>query len=273
LLNDEWCQFLHEKNFYVGISIDGPPELHDKYRLSKSRKQTHSKVLRGYKYLQDHGISPEILCVVHSGNVQYPLEVYNYFKDLQAEYITFIPLVEKDDNNIVIFEQSVPPASYGDFLCTIFDEWKENDIGKIKVQIFEEAALTAFGQEHSLCIFKEVCGRVPVIEKNGDFYSCDHFVNKQHHLGNIQAKTIHQFLESPKQEAFGRAKRDTLPRHCRDCEVLVMCNGGCPKNRFLKTADGEPGLNYLCEGYKKFFMHCKPFVDQLATLWQQQPNT
>ncbi len=156
------------------------------------------------------------------------------------------------------------------FLCTIFDEWMRNDIGRIKVQIFEEASRTAFGQEHSLCIFRPTCGDIPVIEHNGDFFSCDHFVDAEHYPGNIRVTPLVELLESPAQRAFGQAKLDTLPRYCISCEVRAMCNGGCPKNRFIRTPDGDEGLNYLCGGYKRFFNHSKPFVSEIAALWSQQ---
>lgn len=164
----------------------------------------------------------------------------------------------------------MPAKEWGDFLCAIFDEWVGQDIGKIKVQIFEEATRTAFDQEHSLCIFRPVCGDIPVIEHNGDFYSCDHFVDGEHRLGNIQKTPLVEILESPAQRAFGQAKLDTLPRYCLECEVRSMCNGECPKNRFIRTPDGEPGLNYLCAGYKRFFTRCQPFVEEVASQWRLQ---
>ena len=164
----------------------------------------------------------------------------------------------------------MPADAFGSFLCTIFDEWTSRDIGRIKVQIIEEATRTAFGQEHSLCIFRRTCGDVPVIEHNGDFFSCGHLVDPQHHLGNIRQSPLVALLESPAQKSFGQAKLDTLPRYCRQCAALEMCNGGCPKNRILRTPDGESGLNYLCAGYKHFFTHCRPFVEELAALWQRQ---
>lgn len=271
LLDNEWCSFLAAENFVVGISIDGPQELHDLYRLTKDRKPTFQQTMRGYKLLQQHRILCEILCVVNAHNVQYPSRVYQFFKQLNAQYITFLPLVEhKPDNEGGVSHHTAPSEAFGDFLCTIFDEWITRDIGKVKVQIFEEAARTAFGQEHTLCIFRKVCGDVPVLEHNGDFYSCDHFVDTEHYLGNIQETSLVELLESPVQKKFGQAKLDTLPRYCQICEVNSMCNGGCPKNRFLKTPDGEEGLNYLCSGYKHFFTHCKPFVMEIAAQWRRQ---
>ncbi len=169
-----------------------------------------------------------------------------------------------------VSRRTVPAEAWGHFLCTIFDEWKREDIERIKVQIFEETARTAFGQEHALCIFRKTCGDIPVIEHNGDFFSCDHFVDPEHRLGNIRETPLVDLLESPAQRAFGQAKWDTLPRYCQACKVLTMCNGGCPKDRFLQTPDGEAGLNYLCKGYQRFFTHCQPFVAELSALWRRQ---
>ncbi len=271
LLDENWCLFLATEGFAVGISLDGPQELHDLYRVTKNHKPTHEQTVRGYKLLQKHHISSEILCVVNAHNVQYPLQVYQFFKQLKAEHMTFLPLVEPQSNaQNGVSHRTVPPDAFGIFLCTIFDEWMSQDIGRVKVQIFEEAARTAFGQEHTLCIFRKTCGDVPVIEHNGDFYSCDHFVDANHHLGNIQETRLVELLESPIQRVFGQAKLDSLPRYCQVCEVRNMCNGGCPKNRFLQTPDGEAGLNYLCAGYKRFFSHCQPFVAETAALWRRQ---
>ena len=271
LLDEEWCRFLAAEDFAVGISLDGPQEMHDRYRVTKSGHSTHDQALRGFKLLQKYRIPNDLLCVVNAHNVQHPTRVYRFFRQVGATYIGFLPLVEprpKGTNGVS--QDSVPAEAFGSFLCTIFDEWMNRDIGRLKVQIIEEASKTAFGQEHSLCIFRRTCGDVPVIEHNGDFFSCDHFVDPKHRLGNIQESSLATCLESPAQRAFGEAKWDTLPRYCRVCGVLEMCHGGCPKNRFLHTPDGEPGLNYLCQGYKRFFTHCRPFVEELASLWQRQ---
>ncbi len=271
LLDKDWCQFFSKEGFTVGLSLDGPKDMHDKYRKTKDQKSTFEKVMRGYYLLQKYRVHTEILCVVNHYNVCFPLQVYNFFKEINGQYITFLPLVERDiDSENVVDKISVPTESWGDFLIKIFDEWIDKDIGKIKIQIFEEALRTAFNQEHSLCIFRPTCGDIPVVEHNGDFYSCDHYVNEEHLLGNITETTLVDLLESPAQIAFGRIKLETLPRYCRECEVISMCNGECPKNRFITTPDGEPGLNYLCAGYKRFFNHCQPFVSQVARLWHQQ---
>jgi uncharacterized protein len=271
LLDEDWCRFLAAEQFAVGVSLDGPRELHDVYRVTRDGKPTHELAMRGYGLLRKHGVFCEVLCVVHACNVQHPIQVYRFFKEIGIQYLSFLPLVEPQPGaEGGVSDRTVPAGAWGDFLCAIFDEWKRLDIGRIKVQIFEEAARTAFGQEHTLCIFRETCGDVPVIEHNGDFYSCDHFVDAEHRLGNIQETPWGELLESAAQRAFGQAKLDSLPRYCRSCEVRPMCNGGCPKNRFTSTPDGEPGLNYLCAGYKQFFTHCRPFVTQVAALWRQQ---
>ncbi|MBN1481904.1 anaerobic sulfatase maturase [candidate division KSB1 bacterium] len=272
LLDDAWCHFFKQEGFAVGISIDGPPALHNIYRVGKTGKPSYAHTLRGYNLLRKHEVLCEILCVVNARNVFYPLQVYRTFKQLGAKYISFLPLVEPPDAHGDISPLTVPSEAFGDFLIAIFDDWLAQDIGRIKVQIFEEAARTAFKQEHTLCIFKETCGGVPVLEHNGDFYSCDFFVENAHLLGNIRERPLAELLDSPAQQKFGRAKLDTLPTFCRECTVRTMCNGGCPKNRFKTTPDGEPGLNYLCAGYKRFFSHCQPFVNAIASQWHQDRN-
>ena len=271
LLDEDWCRFLAAEGFAVGLSLDGPQEMHDCYRVTKGQHPTHKQSMRGYKLLRQHRIPCNILCVVHAQNVQYPTQVYRFFKEIKAQYVEFLPLVEpQPDEEGGVSQRSVPALAWGNFLCTIFDEWMGQDIERVNVQIFEEAARTAFGQEHALCIFRETCGDIPVIEHNGDFFSCDHFVNTEHRLGNIQETPLVDLLECPAQRAFGQAKLDTLPRYCQACEVRDMCHGGCPKDRILRTPDGEGRLNYLCAGYKRFFTHCRPFVAQLSALWRRQ---
>jgi uncharacterized protein len=271
LLDENWCRFLAEGNFSVGLSLDGPQEMHDRYRVTRDQKPTHKQAIRGYELLRKHRIPCDILCVVNAQNVQHPTQVYRFFKQIKAQSIEFLPLVEpQPDSEDGVSPRTVPAEALGNFLCTIFDEWIRQDIERIKVRIFEEAARTAFGQEHSLCIFRRTCGDVPVVEHNGDFFSCDHFVNPEHHLGNILEAPLVDFLESPAQRAFGQAKWDTLPRYCQACEVLTMCHGGCPKDRTLRAPDGEAGLNYLCAGYKWFFTHCQPFISELSALWRRQ---
>lgn len=271
LLGEEWCRFLAEEDFAVGLSLDGPKDSHDRYRLTKDRKSTFEDTMRGYKLLREHGINCDILCVVNAYNVHHPAKVYGFFKDIQASYVTFLPMVERHPGSETgVSGKTMSAEAWGDFLCTIFDEWVEHDVGSIKVQIFEEAARVAFDQEHSLCIFRPVCGDIPVVEHNGDFYSCDHFVDIEHRLGNIMNTPLVELLESPAQKQFGQAKRDTLPRCCLACEVRNMCNGECPRNRFIQAPDGESGLNYLCAGYKRFFTHFRPFVQEVSDQWHKQ---
>jgi uncharacterized protein len=271
LINEKWCKFLAENEFVIGISTDGPGEFHNINRRTREDNNTFLNVIRGYELLQKHGVTSEILCVVSNDNVMYPPIIYNFFKNLGAKYITFLPLVEPDPGSSTgATEKSVPPDELGYFLSSIFDEWVEKDIGEIKVQIFEEAARTAFNQEHTLCIFRLNCGGVPVVEHTGDFYCCDHYVNSDHLLGNIRDHSLAYFIDSERQQIFGRAKSASLPNYCISCEVRSMCNGECPKNRFITTPDGEPGLNYLCKGYKYFFNHCRPFVKAIADEWKKQ---
>ena len=271
LLNDEWCRFLAKEGFGAGISLDGPREIHDRFRLTKDQKPTHEQALRGYRLLQKHNVNTDILCVVNAHNARLPLQVYRFFKQIKAKNITFLPLVEpRPDAKRGVSDISVSAEDWGKFLCTIFDEWVTSDIGHVNVQIFEEATRTAFNQEHSLCTFRPTCGDIPVLEHNGDLYSCDHFVDPEHRIGSIKETPLLDLLESPTQNAFGRAKLEALPRYCKECNVKSMCNGECPKNRFITTPDGEKGLNYLCEGYKRFFTHCQPFISEVAALWRQQ---
>jgi uncharacterized protein len=251
--------------------LDGPEDIHDRFRVTKDGKPTFKQTMRGYEILKRHGVPTDILCVMSAANVGRPAEVYRFFKGIGATFLTFLPLVERDATSPSgVSPESVASESWGDFLCAIFDEWVGGDIGRVKIQIIEEAARTAFGQEHSLCIFRPVCGDIPVVERNGDFYSCDHFVDEAHRLGNIRRTPLVDLLESAAQRAFGQDKLEKLPRVCRTCEVLAMCNGECPKNRFVRTPDGEPGLNYLCAGYKKFFAHVRPFIDAVAGAWRRQ---
>jgi len=273
LLTNDWCRFFAAESFAVGLSIDGPPALHDAYRVTKDNKATHRQVMQGYRLLRQHKLPVDLLCVVHARNVQYPLEVYRFFKEIKAQYLSFIPLIESQpDSRGGVSERTVPAEAFGAFLCAIFDEWVRQDIGRIIVQSFEEAARPAYGLDHSLCVFRPTCGDVPVVEHNGDFYRCDHFVTPEHRLGNIRETPLLELLESPAQEDFGRAKQETLPRCCQVCDVRNMCNGGCPKDRIIRTLDGEPGLNYLCAGYQRFFTHCRSYTGQMAALrWAGHP--
>jgi uncharacterized protein len=270
LLDEEWCRFLAANNFYVGVSIDGPDQFHNINRLSKNGKDTFNETLKGYLLLKKHNVATEILTVVNSDNVNHPREVYGFLRSLGSPFITFLPLVERDPASVTgASHSSVDAEAFGNFLITVFDEWLSNDIGSIKIQVIEEATRTAFGQDHTLCIFRERCGGVPVVEHNGDFYSCDHYVDGDHLVGNINESSLSALLDSKAQKSFGEAKQESLPRYCRECEVLNMCNGECPKNRFIPTPEGEPGLNYLCTGYRLFFNHIRPFVDAVSDEWEK----
>ena len=271
LIDDKWASFLADGNFTVGISLDGPADLHNIYRKTRDKMSSFLQAMKGFEILRDHDLLCEILCVVHSENVRYPLAVYDFLRQLGVKYLTFLPLVERlQGTESGVSAKTVPSVEFGNFLISIFDEWIMKDIGAVKIQIFEEAIRPAFNQEHTLCIFKEICGGVPVVEHTGDFYSCDHFVDRDHLVGNISNGSVADFLDSDKQKRFGEFKLTSLPFYCRSCDVRQMCNGECPKNRFINAPDGESGLNYLCRGYKAFFTHCHPFVDAIASAWKSQ---
>lgn len=261
LLTDEWCAMLAEHGFLVGISLDGPPALHDRYRLDKRGGPTSSRVLHGLRLLQDHGVTHNVLCTVHAGNQGRPLDVYRYFRDeLGERFVQFIPIVEsattsRDGDGNGVTERSVDPAAWGHFLMAVFDEWVRRDVGEVFVPHFDAALASWVELEPSLCIFSETCGSALALSHNGDLYSCDHFVDPDHLLGNIATTHMADLALSDRQQAFGRAKRDALPQRCVECPVLFACRGECPKNRIAITADGEAGLNYLCEGYLAFFTH------------------
>lgn len=267
LIDEDWSRFLAAEGFAVGLSIDGPQMMHDRYRVTKHQKPSHDQTMRGYRLLQKHHVPTDILCVVNAYNAQFPIPVYGFFKQINAEYINFLPLVERGhDSQGDVCSMSVSAEAWGSFLCAVFDEWRDQDIGRIKVHIFEEAIRTAFNQEHMQCLFRPTCGDIPVVEHNGDFYSCDHFVDAEHRLGNIMDTHLVKLLDSRTQKEFGKSKLKTLPHYCVECGVRSMCNGECPKNRFITTPDGEKGLNYLCAGYRRFFTHCQPFVSAVAKL-------
>ncbi len=269
LLDEGWGRFLAEEGFAVGLSLDGPADLHDAYRVTKGGRPTHAQVMRGWDVLRKHRVPTDVLCVVHRLNARHPLRVYRFFREMGAGYVGFLPLVERrDDLAAGVGPESVGARAFGTFLTTIFDEWVTRDIGRIMVQTFDEAARPVRGMEHSLCIFRETCGDVPVLEHNGDLYSCDHFVDDAHRLGNIAETQLGALLTSEAQLRFGRDSRDRLPGYCLRCPVLAMCNGGCPKDRFMRSPDGEEGLNYLCPGFKAFFGHARPVFERLVPLWK-----
>lgn len=264
LLSDEWCEFFREHNFLIGLSLDGPPAMHDAYRKDKGGHPTAEKVLRAARLLREHRVEFNILTTVNAANADHPLEVYRFLRDdVAAHFIQFIPIVERINANgrtgfqegVTVTERSVAAEQWGRFLITVFDEWVRRDVGDVFVQMFDAALASWVGAPPALCIFAETCGNALALEHNGDLYSCDHFVEPGYLLGNIQHERMIDLVSSTQQRQFGMAKRDTLPRYCRECEVRFACHGECPKNRFIETPDGEPGLNYLCDGYKAFFTH------------------
>jgi uncharacterized protein len=272
LLTDAWCELLASHDFLVGISIDGPAHLHDAYRVDKKGGPTFDRVIRGLDVLKAHGVAFNVLCTVNAANQDHPLEVYRFFRDdLGAEHIQLIPIVERvNDTGFqegdTVTDRSVDPEAWGRFLIAVFDEWVCRDVGTVFLPHLDAALASWLGLPSSLCIFAETCGDAVALEHNGDVYSCDHFVEPAHLVGNINDTHLVELLASPQQRAFGHAKQDTLPRQCLDCEVRFACNGECPKNRFTRTPDGEDGLNYLCAGYYAFFTHIDGLMRVMAGL-------
>lgn len=269
LLDNTWCDFFKKEGFTIGLSLDGPQSLHDQYRTTSSGRGTHSQVMSGQALLKQYTIPHDILCVVHHHNVDHPLEVYHFFKTIGATYIGFLPVV----NALAPGVDGVDPEKYGAFLCAVFDEWKTYDIGRIKIQICEEVAAAAMGQDHRLCIFRTTCGEIPVVEIQGDVYACDHFVRPEYHLGNLKVTPLGNMINSKPMRAFGNHKQSSLPPQCTACDVLRFCNGGCPKDRVNQIPGIPFKLNYLCQGYKRFFHHCLPFVEQLEQFALHQGST
>jgi uncharacterized protein len=280
LLDDEWCAFFREEGFLVGISMDGPREMHDAFRVDKGGKGSFDRVMAGARLMQQRGVEFNVLCTVHAANADHPLEVYRFFRDdLGARYLQFIPIVERATaetlasanegwgttrardrplyrvQGSLVTERTVGSEQWGRFLTGIFDEWVTRDVGTVFVQMFDAALASWLGIAPAMCIFAETCGDALALEHTGDLYSCDHFVEPDYLLGNIGEKHMLELVASPQQRKFGADKRDTLPAYCRSCDVKFACNGECPRNRFIETPEGEPGLNYLCAGYKAFFTH------------------
>ena len=275
LLDDEWCRFFHENNFLVGLSLDGPQELHDTFRKDKGGHGTFEKVVKALRLLQKHQVEFNILCTVNAKNADHPLAVYRFFRDdVRAQYIQLIPIVERinesgNQEGDKVTDRSVRPEQFGRFLMEIFDEWVKRDVGRMFVLTFDGALAGWLGRAGTVCIFGPTCGEGMALEHNGDLYSCDHFVEPAHLLGNILQAPMIELAASEKQRRFGQDKLDSLPRYCRECDVRFVCNGECPKNRFMTTPDGEYGLNYLCEGYKAFFKHADPAMKIMANLLRQ----
>jgi uncharacterized protein len=272
LLDDEWCKFFRENGFLVGLSLDGPRELHDAYRVDKGGNPTFDRVMRGLRLMQEHAVQFNILACVHAINADHPLEVYRFFRDeAGAEFIQFIAIVERDNETGFqegnkVTDRSVGAEQYGSFLIGVFDEWVRRDVGGVFVQIFDVSLAAWVGEPPSLCIFSPTCGNALALEHNGDLYSCDHFVEPGCLLGNIKEQPMIDLVASEKQRRFGLDKLNTLPLYCQKCSVRFACHGGCPKNRFIETPDGEPGLNYLCAGYKAFFQHINEPMSTMAEL-------
>jgi uncharacterized protein len=278
LLDDEWCEFFKENNYLIGLSLDGPRELHDANRVDKKGSPTFDRVMRGLRLLQKHGVEYNILTTVNRINAAHPLEVYRFLRDeVKTTWIQFIPVVERINEDgktlyqqgATVSENSVLPEQFGNFLTTIFDEWVRKDVGKIFVQTFEAAVRSWLNMPTGMCFFSPTCGSGVALEHNGDLYSCDHFVEPDYLLGNIQEHSMAELVGSDRQFKFGQDKLDTLPKYCRECEVRFACHGECPKHRFIHTPDGEPGLNYLCAGYKQFFTHIDESLKIMVDLFNK----
>jgi uncharacterized protein len=292
LLDDEWCAFFKEHNFLVGLSVDGPKELHDTYRVDRAKQGTFEKVMKGWRHLRKRGVDFNILCTVNAANQKHGRTIYRFFRDeMEARWVQFIPIVERatpdtiDIANLgwsdqpgrkrllytqsgdLVTKRSVGAEQYGRFLVDIFEEWVRHDVGQVFVQMFDVTLEAYFGR-HLLCIHAPTCGYGPALEYNGDVYSCDHFVEPKYKLGNIHETDLLQLVASPEQRKFGDSKRDLLTPQCQRCEIRPLCNGGCPKDRFTRSSDGDPGQNYLCAGLYLFFTHTRPAMQMMGRLLQ-----
>ncbi len=274
LLNDEWCEFFKQNNFLVGVSIDGPQEFHDEYRKTGTGRPTFRDVMKGINLLNKHGVEWNALAVVNDFNADYPLDFYHFFKEIGCRYIQFTPIVERittrPDNlrlapgmqeEGMLADFSITAGQWGNFLCTIFDEWVHHDVGEYYIQLFDATLANWVGQAPGICTMAEECGHAGVMEFNGDVYSCDHFVFPEYKLGNLHDQTIFEMMNGQRQRKFSRMKKQMLPQQCRECRFLFACHGECPKNRFVRDKYGNPGLNYLCQGYYRFFKHVAPYMD------------
>jgi len=285
LLDDAWGEFLARNKFLIGLSIDGPAEIHDAYRVDKGGQPTFARVMHGLDTLKKHGVEFNTLTVINRKNSYHARQVYRFLKEIGSKYLQFIPIVEQvaatpDPNGLMLLkpyarqkttvsEWSVEPLQFGKFLSTVFDEWVLSDVGRVFVQIFDVALESWAGLPQSLCVFAPQCGKALAVEHNGDLYSCDHFVYPENKLGNIMERAMSGLVNSPQQARFGSAKATSLPSDCQKCDVRFACNGECPKHRFNTTASGEYGLNYLCAGYKHFFHHIDPYMRFMANELRQ----
>lgn len=275
LLTDEWCEFFAKNHWLVGISIDGPQEYHDHYRVTPAGKPSWEKVMQGISLLKKHRVEWNAMAVVNAYNAEHPLEFYHFFRDNGCQYLQFTPIVERltehedgrtlaslaDDREIPLADASVTPQQWGNFLCTIFDDWVRHDVGKTFVEIFDCTLANWMGVLPGICAYSKECGHAGVMEHNGDVYSCDHFVFPEYKLGNIREQSLIDMLYGEKQQAFSRLKHTSLPRQCKECDMEFACHGECPKNRFEKDKYGEPGQNYLCQGYYQYYTHVAPYMD------------
>ena len=275
LLTDEWCEFFAKNHWLVGISIDGPQEYHDHYRVTPTGKPSWEKVMQGISLLKKHRVEWNAMAVVNAYNAEHPLEFYHFFRDNGCLYLQFTPIVERltehedgrtlaslaDDREIPLADASVTPQQWGNFLCTIFDDWVRHDVGKTFVEIFDCTLANWMGVLPGICAYSKECGHAGVMEHNGDVYSCDHFVFPEYKLGNIREQSLIDMLYGEKQQSFSRLKHTSLPRQCKECDMEFACHGECPKNRFEKDKYGEPGLNYLCQGYYQYYTHVAPYMD------------
>ena len=284
LLTDEWCRFLHENNWLVGVSIDGPQEFHDEYRRTASGGPSWAKVMRGIQLLNKHHVEWNAMAVVNDFNADYPLDFYHFFKEMGCRFIQITPVVERmvnhadgrhlatltDDATAPVTDFSVTPEQWGRFLCAIFDEWVRNDVGQTYVELFDCILANWVGVTPGICVYAKECGHAGIMEFNGDVYSCDHFVFPEYRLGNIREKTITEMLYSEQQQQFSRLKSQALPKECKECEWEFACHGECPRTRFIKDVYGNPGKNYLCEGYRMFFRHIAPYMDFMKKEYMNQ---
>lgn len=287
-LDDEWCEFFAREKFLVGLSLDGPEYIHNRYRVDKGAKGSHERVMNGLRMLKKWRVEFNTLTCVTRQSPEEAVEIYTFLKQQGVAFMQFIPIVERAgdraahaigldlaappdlraDNPDAMMPWAVSSEGFGDFLINVFDEWIKADVGRVFVNIFDVALSAWCGMEPGLCTFSKCCGQAVAMEHDGGVYSCDHYVYPSYFLGNIMDKSLEEMIYSPAQVKFGHDKRDALPKFCRECEFLFACNGECPKHRFLKTPDGEPGLNYLCAGYRKFFRHIDPTMREMAALVQ-----
>ncbi len=277
LIDEDWCRFFKDNGFLVGVSIDGPEAVHDRFRRNRAGAPTFRRVMRGIELLDRYGVQWNAMATVNAANVTAPEEFYDFFKGIGCRYLQFTPVVERimtlpdggsrlaapSDREGVMSPDSISPEQWGSFLCGVFDRWWPGDVGRQFVQIFDATLANWAGRPPGVCVLARECGHAGVLEHNGDLYSCDHFVFPEYRLGNIADKTLVEMMYGPVQQRFGTAKFTSLPRRCRECRFLFACNGECPKNRFAVTEDGEPGLNYLCAGYRRFFEHSAPAMIQM----------